>query len=157
VDIGPARLAAAAGAERARPGEDLRWEAALQTGRIPAGATQDRGFMRYLCRQLESAAVNAVFQAARRTASPAGPLSGGFTGQMFQGLADEEYSRLVAARGGFGVGDEVFRQVFPDAGAAGTGAAAGARRAAAAKKWYGYEEQPGVAPGGGSRSPGNVR
>ena len=52
-----------------------------------------------------------MLQAARRNA-PEGPLSGGFAGSMYQGLADEEYARLIAARGGFGLGDMMYNQMW---------------------------------------------
>ncbi len=91
--------------------EEKGWEALLAAGRMPADAKQNRGFMQFLCRQLESTAVNGLFRAARKTVSDGGPFSGGFAGSMFQGLADEEYSRMIAARGGFGLGDALFAQI----------------------------------------------
>jgi flagellar protein FlgJ len=103
-------------------------EALLATGRMPADAAGRREFLGFLCRQLEATAINALFQAARRTVPQDGLFSGGFAGAMYQGLADQEYAREIASRGGFGIGDAVFRQI---AGrrryAAGSGAADGTR------------------------------
>jgi len=78
---------------------------------VPADAAQSRGFMQFLCRQLEATAVNCLFRAARQTVPDGGLLSGGFAGSMFQGLADEEHSKLIAARGAFGLGDALFAQL----------------------------------------------
>lgn len=91
--------------------QEKGWEALLAAGRMPADAKQNRGFIQFLCRQLESTAINGLFRAARKTVPSDGPFSGGFAGSMFQGLADEEYSRLIAARGGFGLGDALFAQL----------------------------------------------
>lgn len=87
------------------------WEFALQTGRTPRDPAEQKEFCRFLCRQLEAATVNIMLQTARRSSPEKALLSGGFAGSMFQGMADEEYSRLIAARGGFGIGDAVFQQL----------------------------------------------
>ena len=106
--------AAAAGTVRGgQAGQDARWEGLLPANRISPEMKRDPGFLAYLCRQLEAAAVNSLLQAARRTVPAGGPLSGGFAGGIYQGMADEEYARLIAAGGGFGVGDAIFRQGFP--------------------------------------------
>jgi Rod binding domain-containing protein len=52
-----------------------------------------------------------MIQAARRASPKDGLFTGGFAGSIFQSLADEEYSRMLAARGGFGLGDQLFRQM----------------------------------------------
>jgi Rod binding domain-containing protein len=52
-----------------------------------------------------------MMQAARKASPANGPLSGGFAGSMYQGLADEEFSRAAAAVGGFGLGDAVYQQM----------------------------------------------
>jgi Rod binding domain-containing protein len=104
-----------AAAERA-PGSgralETDWEFMLKAGRQPRDAEEQRGFLRYLCRQLEATAISSMLQAARRAAPQDQLFSGGFAGSMYQGLADEEYARLIASRGGFGVGDAVYRQVL---------------------------------------------
>ena len=93
------------------PGADRRWEFMLQAGRVPQGGQDQQAFLGYLCRQLESTTINTMIQAARRATPQDGLLSGGFAGSIFQSLADEEYSRLLAARGGFGLGDQMFKQM----------------------------------------------
>jgi Rod binding domain-containing protein len=91
--------------------DERRWEFMLQAGRVPQGGQDQQAFLGYLCRQLESTAINTMIQAARRSTPQDGLLSGGFAGSIFQSLADEEYSRLLAARGGFGLGDQMFKQM----------------------------------------------
>jgi len=108
--------AGTAPADRSR---DARWEFMLQAGRVPAGGKDQREFTRYLCRQLESTAINGMLQVARKSSARDGLLSGGFAGSVFQGLADEEYSRMLAARGGFGLGDQLYRQMTTSAQAIG--------------------------------------
>jgi Rod binding domain-containing protein len=120
---------ATSGARAVDPSADGRWEFMLQSGRAP-GKDQPE-FMRYLCRQLEATAINSMLQAARRSAPQKGLLSGGFAGSMFQSMADEEYSRMLAARGGFGLGDMMFKQMdamraYRQTDAAASAAAAGA-------------------------------
>jgi Rod binding domain-containing protein len=155
----PSRTAGAAAA--AFPADERRWEAVLQGGRVPEHLQRDAGFLRYLCRQLEAAAVNTVFQTARRTVPAEGLFSGGLAGSMFQGMADEEYSRLIAARGGFGLGDALFAQMMPPAAAAGTPVAGGAdpdRRAQDTDpQWFGYDELERIAALRRSRCRGEVR
>ncbi len=97
---------------RVQPGKEREWETLFQTGRIPKDAENSVEFLRFLCRQLEAVSINTLFQAARKTVSQEGPLSGGFAGSMYQGLADEEYSKMIAHRGGFGIGDALFGQVM---------------------------------------------
>ena len=94
-----------------RPEDAERYEALFNIGRVPQDAENGPEFLRFLCRQLEAVSINVLFQAARRTVPDVGLFSGGFAGEMYQGLADEEYSRLIADRGGFGLGDALFRQI----------------------------------------------
>jgi Rod binding domain-containing protein len=112
---------------------------------VPEHLRTDAGFLKYLCRQLEAAAVNTVFRTARRTVPEGGLFSGGTAGSMFQGLADEEYARLIAARGGFGLGDALYAQMVPPAGPrAGRGSPAVPAQAAE-PQWFGYDELEGIA------------
>jgi Rod binding domain-containing protein len=104
-----ATLSAASGVTASR--QDRDWQMLLDSGRISTETQSDPEFLRFLCRQLEALAINSLFEAARRTIPQDGPLSGGFAGVMFQGMADEENARQIAAGGGFGVGDELFRQM----------------------------------------------
>ena len=143
----------AAGAGRARAGQEARWEGLLQANRVGPETKRDLGFQAYLCRQLEAAAVNSLLQAARRTVPAGGPLSGGFAGEIYQGMADEEYARLIAASGSFGVGDAVFRQAFPAAGAVRTARAV----QVPVTTEFGYDLKSSASPGGASRRPGEVR
>jgi len=108
----PAARSRQAGAGRVEPGKEREWEALFASGRIPKDLENNTGFLRFLCRQLEAVSINTLFQAARKTVPQEGPLSGGFAGSMYQGLADEEYSRMIANRGGFGVGDALFGQIM---------------------------------------------
>jgi Rod binding domain-containing protein len=108
----PARLpAGAADAPVASGGRDGDWEFMLQNGRVPTSGAQGRGFLRYLCRQLEATAINTMLQAARRASPGTGLLSGGFAGSIYQSLADQEYARMLAERGGFGLGDQIYNQM----------------------------------------------
>jgi Rod binding domain-containing protein len=109
----------------------------LQSGRVPSQAQEQAGFTGYLCRQLEATAINSMIQAARSSSPKDGLFSGGFAGSMFQSLADEEYSRLLAARGGFGLGDQMFRQM------------------AAVQAAKAYGQTAGNAPQGASQGPDN--
>jgi len=124
--VGQAPVAARpAGAAGARATD---WEFALQQGRVPAGAAEQKEFCRFLCRQLEAGLINTMMQVARKSSPADGLLSGGFAGSMYQGLADEEFSRVAAAAGGFGLGDAVYEQMAARL----SGARAYAREAAAA-------------------------
>jgi flagellar protein FlgJ len=111
-DPSAARAAAgpadAPGTPRSRDGD---WEFMLQNGRMPAGGAEGRGFIRYLCRQLEASAIGAMLQAARRASPRDGLLSGGFAGSIYQSLADEQTARTLAERGGFGLGDMLYNQM----------------------------------------------
>ena len=107
--VGPQAAAAPAPGSARAPEAD--WEFMLKAGRRPQGPEEQREFLRYLCRQLEASAINSMLQAARRAGPQDQLLSGGFAGSMYQGLADEEYARLIATRGGFGVGDVIYNQV----------------------------------------------
>jgi Rod binding domain-containing protein len=127
--MGTTALGGANGAGAAARSADGRWEFMLQSGRT-AGQDQPE-FLRYLCRQLEATTINTMLQAARRATPEKGLLSGGFAGSMFQSMADEEYSRMLAARGGFGLGDMMFKQMdamraYRQTDAAASAAAAGA-------------------------------
>jgi hypothetical protein len=102
---------APAGAGAAGRGRETDWEFLFQTGRVPQDPEGAQGFNRYLCRQLEATAINNLLQAARGAAPQKGLFSGGFAGSMYQGLADEEYSKMIAARGGFGLGDVMYNQM----------------------------------------------
>jgi Rod binding domain-containing protein len=108
----PDRRSWSAGQAPVHSSGDRKWEALLQTGRIPKDAETNTEFMKFLCRQLEAVSINTLFQAARKTVPEDGPLSGGFAGSMYQGLVDEEYSRMIASRGGFGLGDALFNQMM---------------------------------------------
>ena len=122
----PPAAGKSSGASAARRAAD--WEFALQNGRIPTGGAEQKEFARFLCRQLEATLINTMMQAARKSSPEKGLLSGGFAGSMYQGLADEEFSRVAAAKGGFGLGDAVYEQMA----ARFSGARAYAREAAAA-------------------------
>jgi Rod binding domain-containing protein len=144
---------------RVSPADERKWEALFQTGRIPKNPVEKQGFMKFLCRQLESVAVNTLFQAARRTVPQDGLLSGGFAGAMYQGLADEEYAKQIAARGGFGIGNALFAQVMGQraysrraAGPGGAGRAQGAE-----PQWFGYDDLPQKTPSQASNSSDGVR
>ncbi len=105
------RSAAASGTASANRSREGRWEMMLQMGRQPTSGADRQEFQRYLCRQLEATTINTMLQTARKASPDKGLLSGGFAGSMFQGLADEEYSRMLASRGGFGLGDQIYRQM----------------------------------------------
>ncbi len=108
----PDRRPAPAARAPVQAGRDREWEALFQSGRIPKDAENNSEFMRFLCRQLEAVSINTLFQAARKTVPDTGPLSGGFAGSMYQGMADEEHSRTIASHGGFGLGDALFNQMM---------------------------------------------
>jgi Rod binding domain-containing protein len=157
--IAPPQSARAASGTPVRQEDEKKWEALYQTGRIPKDAENNREFLRFLCRQLESVSVNILFQAARRTVPQEGLLSGGFAGQMYQGLADEEYSRLIAARGGFGLGDALFSQIDAQRAYAAQTLLGRSTRSAQRTAPQGLEDNnsPRNFPSGTSSSPRGVR
>jgi flagellar protein FlgJ len=105
------------------PADERRFEGLLNRGRMPASPEDAPEFLRYLCRQIEAQVAGTVLKSARRTYPAGGFMSGGFAGSMYQGMADEEYARLLASSGGFGLGDALYTQLF-----AGRAYAAGAAR-----------------------------
>ena len=114
-DLGAVRpapgAAGAADAPSGPGGADGQWEFMLQIGRKPRSDAEGSGFLRYLCRQLEAGAINTMLQAARRASPGGGLLSGGLAGSIYQSLADQEYARMLAERGGFGLGDQIYNQM----------------------------------------------
>lgn len=100
------RSAGAAGAAR-----DRQFELRLQSGRVPRDPAEKLEFLRYLSRMLESSVIQSVFRTARASEPEDGLFSGGFAGGMYRDMADEEFSRLLALRGGFGLSEVLFRQL----------------------------------------------
>ena len=145
-DAGPRARRAA----RMNPVDEQRFEGLLNRGRMPQDPREAPEFLRYLCRQVEAQIAGTVLKTARQAFPAGGYLSGGFAGAMYQGLADEEYARLVAAGGGFGLGDALYTQLFAGrAYAAGAATSLGGQDVGAQLDAAGISSQtPAVIPQG---------
>ena len=91
--------------------QERSWEFMLQSGQKPSDPKEQMGFLKFLCRQLESSLINTVLSTARNAMPESGLFSGGSAGSMYRSLSDEQSARDLANAGGFGLGDALFRQI----------------------------------------------
>ena len=84
---------------------------------LPTTVPGEESDLREVAREFESILLNEVFKAMRRTvnadASGPGQGNGGFALDLFTGMLDEELAKGGGASGGFGLAEELYRQLAP--------------------------------------------
>ncbi|PKK91825.1 MAG: hypothetical protein CVV64_03795 [Candidatus Wallbacteria bacterium HGW-Wallbacteria-1] len=80
--------------------------------KLPSGSENTR--LREVSREFESIFVNQMLKAMRKTVMKTGMMDGGTGEEVFTEMLDTEYSKSLAASGGFGLAEMIYKQLSRD-------------------------------------------
>jgi flagellar protein FlgJ len=80
-------------------------------GSDDTGKQKDPEALRALCQDFESILINSMFKEMRKTIPESELLDTGMASDLFDEMMDMEVARDMARKGGFGLADQLYRQL----------------------------------------------